>query len=419
MHLNSLRNLSFGIALTCLLSAGCTDHFLRKHTARTASTLTDIMFQQILDNMAMFCCEPDTLPHFAIIGDGSTQLADTGIVNPSLGWDARTLKAVGLGLNGQHQLVENWKLQPVMSAGRLKRMREAYRYVVCPRAYELVHLEGGAFMIADNECSPFLSEMIKMNLLPSPLKDLPMKNPCAVKIGPEGITFNHSEDAQAYLPKLQQALVCNFPTEWFCCGSRRDAPINCSRVGRYCRQRAWVEDCSIDELSRFTTTILALASQDPPPDSTVTFMRRIGAEDDVDAYQVTWTLPESKVDLAIPDELKACSSKPKEIVLGELKSHLDEIAKFAPESVNKWTIVDSPLTTSDLPGIKAQLKSQDRLPMNTREQSSAINKALRAVEQLESPRSDFISTPSPFDRSGNSPFSRGGGGVEFVPTVIP
>lgn len=403
-------------AIAITLLAGCTDQFLNKHTARTANTLTDIMFQQIMDNIAMFCCESETLPHFAIIGDGSTQLADTAIANPSLGWEFAKLKSIGLGFNGQHQLVENWKLQPVMSAGRLQRMRSAFHYVVCPIAYDLTLENDGKFKINDDPCSPFLAEMIKMGLLPSPQNYITSNEPCAVTVGADGITFSHSEDAQAYLPNLQAALNCNFPTGWFGCGSKREAPFKCARIGAYSGHRAWINSCSISQLSRFTTTILALAAQDPSPEPGVTIVRRIGNEDSDEAYQVTWTLPASKVGLKLPRQLNPCPATATVAQFDELHQHLEKIEAFIPEiATEKW--IAKSRQTGELGALKHTLTEAKN--GKSQEQKRSINSAIQTIDGIEGTLIPRITAPSAFDRSGNSPFSRGGAGVEYVPTVIP
>lgn len=431
MRSSGSRRVMFGIALSCLLSLGCTDHFLRKHTARTASTLTDIMFQQVMDNVAMFCCEPDTLPHFAIIGDGTTQLQDTAQATATPKWNPTGFVDATLGINGGHVLLENWKLQPVMSAGRLKRMRAAFQYVVNPRAYD-VHTEVRTsedgtevrtFVIADDECRPFLSEMIKLQLLPSPVKPLPTENPCSVecdlvKIGPGGIVFKVEEDALDYLPKLNNKLTCNFPTGWFCCGSRREAPIGCTRVGHYCKQRAWINDCSADALARFTTTVLEIASKDPEPEKTVSFVKRIGSKDDAEGYEITWTLPMSKVCLDIPEEMQPCGNGATGAAFRDLQSHLIEIDSIEPNKFTKYATADSPPSANDIPDIKTSLKAQKAAAKNSPALKTAIDKALNAVKRVESPRSAPVD-PSPFDRSGNSPFSKGGTGAEFSPTIVP
>ena len=58
------------IGLLPILS-GCTHIALRKDTVRTTNTLADLQFQQVLDNVARFHCNPDTVPSFAVTTAGT------------------------------------------------------------------------------------------------------------------------------------------------------------------------------------------------------------------------------------------------------------------------------------------------------------------------------------------------------------
>lgn len=428
MRSSCSRHVLWGLALSCLFSLGCTDHFLRKHTARTASTLTDIMFQQVMDNVAMFCCEPDTLPHFAILGDGTTQLQDSAQATVTPKWkNPLEFVDLTLGMNGQHQLMENWKLQPVMSAGRLKRMRAAFRYVVNPREFEITH-DGKSFVIADDSCAPFLSEMIKMQLLPTPSTLQKADNPCALtckltEVKADGIYFQEYEDAVDYLCKLNQSLMCNFPTDWFSCGPRRQAPLGCTWVGRYCSQRAWIDECATDDLARFTTTVLLLAAQDPKPEAEVAFVKRIGASTDKEGYQITWSLPVSKVCLTIPPSMDPCGqTTEKQTASKQLIESLKTLEKRDSKNFKIWKDKGVSLTSEDFDGLK-KLIEQEKMTnlVDDMEFQNATDEALEAIKTLQAPNPIFveIEPTSPFDRPGNSPFSKGGGGAEFAPTLNP
>lgn len=80
----------------------------------------------MLDNIAMYECEPGSLPHFAVVADGTTQVTDQGGTTPSFNWHPTTLVSAAPQLNASRNLMENWKAQPVMSAGRLRRLRLAF-----------------------------------------------------------------------------------------------------------------------------------------------------------------------------------------------------------------------------------------------------------------------------------------------------
>src|SRR5262249_40550004 len=64
------------IGLLSLLS-GCTHITLRNDTVRTTNTLADLQFQQVLDNVARFHDNPDTVPSFAVATAGTVSVLDT------------------------------------------------------------------------------------------------------------------------------------------------------------------------------------------------------------------------------------------------------------------------------------------------------------------------------------------------------
>ncbi|MEO2088158.1 MAG: hypothetical protein ABGY75_01500, partial [Gemmataceae bacterium] len=64
------------VAMCCGL--GCTHTALERRTVKQASTLTDLQYQQVLDNMAMFACNPDTMPWHLKLKGGLVQIADQG-----------------------------------------------------------------------------------------------------------------------------------------------------------------------------------------------------------------------------------------------------------------------------------------------------------------------------------------------------
>ena len=56
--------------------SGCTHIALRNNTGRTTNTLADLQFQQVLDNLARFHDNPDTIPSFAVATSGTVSIND-------------------------------------------------------------------------------------------------------------------------------------------------------------------------------------------------------------------------------------------------------------------------------------------------------------------------------------------------------
>ncbi len=110
------------------LAPGCTSARLERSTVAQAGTLTDIQYQQVLDNLAMFCKNPGALPWHVNISDGSAQIADLGSAQVMLDWH-RAVTTHPL-LLGSRTVVEQWGMNPVTDDTELKVLRIAYRRAV-------------------------------------------------------------------------------------------------------------------------------------------------------------------------------------------------------------------------------------------------------------------------------------------------
>src|SRR5690348_1090067 len=65
-------------------ATGCKTHVsLRENTRQTAGTLTDLNYQQVLDNVARFVHNPASLPSVSVINAGTITVADQKSVNGS------------------------------------------------------------------------------------------------------------------------------------------------------------------------------------------------------------------------------------------------------------------------------------------------------------------------------------------------
>src|SRR5262249_55542719 len=68
-----------GLPLLVLLIGlgGCATHAaLQRDTGRATNTLTDLQFEQVLDNVARFHDNPDTVPSFAVATAGTVSVND-------------------------------------------------------------------------------------------------------------------------------------------------------------------------------------------------------------------------------------------------------------------------------------------------------------------------------------------------------
>jgi hypothetical protein len=126
--------------------SGCATHVaLRNDTVRTTNTLTDLQYQQVLDNVARFHADPDTVPSFAVANAGTVSVADSvgaGVsptYSPTLtlaqqGGGALPILSLLFPLTSSRAVTENWSLTPITDADNLRRLRCAYRLMVMGEA---------------------------------------------------------------------------------------------------------------------------------------------------------------------------------------------------------------------------------------------------------------------------------------------
>jgi len=197
---------AFAIILALPLGlSGCAHAPLERNANRQAPTITDIQFNQVLTNIAMFIENPDTMPFSSPIGTGTTQVVQSGEVDPSLTWQAHKFTMEMLGLKAMQNLQENWTLAPVHEADRLDAMRCAYQQLVT------------------------------------------------------GVTMT-----EACKNKVLKYTKRPIKGGWFECGRCRDIPRDACYVGHCHKTYVWVLAGDMDELSNFTMAILDIATAIPP-----------------------------------------------------------------------------------------------------------------------------------------------------------
>jgi hypothetical protein len=118
-----------GWATLLLAVTGCTHRQLQRSTVSQAHTLTDLEYQQVLDNLATLAKNPGALPDFAVPVTGQVQVTDTGSTTDLVIPDY----LAGAIWSGQYSIMasravqENWTVTPVTDPDKLNRMRCAYQ----------------------------------------------------------------------------------------------------------------------------------------------------------------------------------------------------------------------------------------------------------------------------------------------------
>jgi hypothetical protein len=232
------------------LFGGCAiQRSLCNHTVNTTATLTDLNHRMVLENIAMFVANPSAMPSIAIVNAGTVTVADQKTINvtATVAPTETFSQQAGSGLpilsmlfnpNFSRSVTENWSLAPVTDIDNLRRIRCAFQLVVA----------GKETTNCDN-CLDLLRRF--------------------------------------YLGETDR-MDCMLPTGWFCTGCKKDVPPKACFVANYCNTWVWVMPEGLEGLTRFTMTIIDLATGKPhAPMKTV--VRTYKANGTLDSSQVTTT----------------------------------------------------------------------------------------------------------------------------------
>jgi len=119
----------------CGLAPGCANRQLQFSTARQARTVVDLQYQQVLDNLAMFCLNPSALPSLVSLKTGATQVGDTGSIGflGVAGLATGAMKAFNTTfgssptITGTRTIVDQWGSSPVTDDNNLLLLSKAFR----------------------------------------------------------------------------------------------------------------------------------------------------------------------------------------------------------------------------------------------------------------------------------------------------
>ena len=232
--------------ILCLIS-GCRTHLsLQDHTLKTAATLADLNYQQVLDNVARFVCNAGTLPSVAVVNSGQVLITDQGSFGGA-GTYTPTITAMqqlgGFPIfnvlanpNVSHSLTENWSMVPVTDINKVRRLRGAFQLLV------------GAVEAPDYEDC---------------LKSL-----------------------EGFIPSEQEKLHLAIPTGWYCVGGKSDVPKEACYVGQFQQTYVWVLPHGVEAMSRFTMTIMQLSTSERNTTPTKTVVQKFNAADELEWTEI-------------------------------------------------------------------------------------------------------------------------------------
>jgi hypothetical protein len=120
----------FVLGISVILASGCTSQPLRIAARRTAGTLPDLQYQQVIDNLAATAANPDSLPYLAIVGAGTIQVTDNGSSSLGLSWTPGRPSPQIIGIGASRAVTGTWSLGTITSPEKLRSMRTLYQTAV-------------------------------------------------------------------------------------------------------------------------------------------------------------------------------------------------------------------------------------------------------------------------------------------------
>ena len=223
--------------LTAALFSGCINSQLRNNTVDECRALGDVYEQQVMNNLAMFVYDPDSMPYFSYATTMASQVTNTaqGSVTPTLGYPTQLKNLVfsSLGFTGQATNANNetFNMFPVTDPRKLDLMRCAYQKAMA-----------GCLGRDMSRSCPDCKTRFNMFYTGSKNGDISEKSDgritteCFAKVG------------------------------WFHVGCKKQLPpkCDCLAVGDYCGVYVWVDCYGRDQLTKLTMTILDFAVNAQP-----------------------------------------------------------------------------------------------------------------------------------------------------------
>jgi hypothetical protein len=266
----SMRLAPVVLALTLVGLPGCTSARLRQRTTNQGSTLPELQYQQVLDNLALFASNPSALPWHVNLREGTTQITDSitggALVNLA---EAATEPQIF----GSRTAVAQWGMSPVIEPTELRLLRVAYR-----RAQGRDEMPPPEFL---DELAHELKSQVANNAdlqqeTAAYFADHYRADRTAPALDPEIITTNddafYSEprsplrqrsplarNASRQVDTIRRELAQVRPG-WYHVGRRRDVPRSACYVGHSGSCYAWVDADGREALTEFTLTVLKLST---------------------------------------------------------------------------------------------------------------------------------------------------------------
>jgi hypothetical protein len=226
--------------------SGCTHIKLRHNVLHQAGTIADFHQQQVLDNLAMFAYNHDSLPFFSYPNQSAANVTDQGSFGSTPGFSRPTggpvgivgqflFTTLGFSFTATRSAQEGFTITPVNDPRKLELMRCAYQKAV----------GNCGFGQMSGTCPD-----------------------CKTRFN----TFYTGEADGDLADKAQGTVTsdCMSTDCWLCVGCKKcmhkcmKKHGHCCPVGHYCGVYVWVPADRRDELTKLTLMILDFATHDSP-----------------------------------------------------------------------------------------------------------------------------------------------------------
>jgi hypothetical protein len=231
----------FGIFLSALavVASGCTAAMLDRQTVNQTISITDMRYQEVMDNLAVVAHNTGTLPSFALNGGGVSQVTNLVSVEPKTTWDPVGFISQALNVAGKHNPQVQWNFEAATSNVQLAALRYACIWAGCGPEY------------VDPDGIEYLRAPKRSDIFPTPTCTDTWP-PCDAPSPPPAIP--HFD----VMNRLQQ-----LPPHWLKCGSCRDVDRCACYKAHCCGKYVWVNPPDLKALSDFTLVVLDIATRDP------------------------------------------------------------------------------------------------------------------------------------------------------------
>lgn len=210
------------LILMVVLFAGCAERMVGIRSSALSSTVDDLYYTQVLNNLAMMQANPASLPYFSVPTQGTSQVTRTaqGMYQPT--WNLITSDYfLGRWLLNMHQaqlqatgqISESWQTAPTSNPDLINLLKCAY------------HKTMG---ISDPNCEYMLNQFYTK-----------------------------------YTTLFKEQYLTAFHPGWYCVGGKHEVPKNACYVGHCGKTYVWVMPGNMEELSRFTLAVLDIVTVNP------------------------------------------------------------------------------------------------------------------------------------------------------------